>query len=81
MISCHANALQNPKTPPRFYCRRKYSVGWDKIGDEVDMSLVDRKLILRSLDEVERANKIQDTMKSLLAHRKSEYKELAKGVK
>jgi SpoVT / AbrB like domain. len=52
-----------------------------KAGDEVDMFVIDRTLILQPLDEVERASKIQDTMKSVFERRKSAYKELAKGIK
>jgi len=49
-------------------------------GDEVDVSVVDRTLILRPLDEAERAQKIEATTKSVFERRKSAYEELAKGA-
>jgi len=49
-------------------------------GDEIDVSVVDRTLVLRSLEEAERARKIEDATKSVFDRRKSAYEELAKGV-
>jgi AbrB family looped-hinge helix DNA binding protein len=49
-------------------------------GDEVDVSVVDRTLILRPLDEVERALKIDAATESTFKRRESAYEELAKGV-
>ncbi|MCI0485212.1 MAG: hypothetical protein L0229_01165 [Blastocatellia bacterium] len=49
-------------------------------GDEVDVSIVDRTLILRPLDEVERAQKIDAITKSVFERRKTAYEELAKGA-
>ncbi len=50
-----------------------------KAGDEIDLSVVDRTLIVRSLDEVERARKIDDITDAVFERRKSVYEELAKG--
>ncbi|HEX8888505.1 MAG TPA: hypothetical protein VF779_04980 [Pyrinomonadaceae bacterium] len=49
-------------------------------GDEIDVSVVDRTLVLRSLEEAERAKKIEAATKSVFDRRKSAYEELAKGV-
>ncbi len=49
------------------------------IGDEVDIALVDRMLIVRPLDEVERARRINEITQALLVRRKSAYEQLAKG--
>ena len=49
-------------------------------GDEVDVSIVDRTLILMPLDEVERAQRLGAATESVLQRRKSAYQELAKGV-
>jgi putative addiction module antidote len=51
-----------------------------KAGDEIDLSVVDRTLIVRSLDEVERARKIDDITDAVFERRKSAYEELAKGA-
>jgi len=51
-----------------------------KVGDEVDISLVERTLILRSLDEADRARRIENTTSSIFERRKSAYEELAKGI-
>lgn len=51
-----------------------------KVGDEVDISLVERTLILRSLDEAERARRIEKATGLVLERRKSAYEELAKGI-
>ena len=49
-------------------------------GDEVDVSIVDRTVILTRLDEVERARKLDASTKSVFERRKQAYEELAKGV-
>ena len=49
------------------------------IGDEVNMSVVDRTLILRPLDEIERIKKIETATLAVFERRKSAYEELAKG--
>ena len=49
-------------------------------GDEIDVSIVDRTLILRSLDEAERAQKIGAATENVFERRRSAYEELAKGA-
>ncbi len=49
-------------------------------GDEIDVSVVDRTLILRPLDEAERAQKIETATKNVFERRRSAYEELAKGA-
>jgi antitoxin component of MazEF toxin-antitoxin module len=49
-------------------------------GDEIDVSVVDRTLILRSLEDAERAKKIGVATEAVFARRKSAYEELAKGA-
>jgi antitoxin component of MazEF toxin-antitoxin module len=49
-------------------------------GDEIDVSIVDRTLILRSLDEAERAQKIGAATEAVFERRRSAYEELAKGA-
>jgi antitoxin component of MazEF toxin-antitoxin module len=49
-------------------------------GDEVDVSVVERTVILRPLDEAERAQRLEGATKSVFEKRKSAYEELAKGV-
>ena len=51
-----------------------------KEGDEIDLSVVDRTLIVRPLDEAERAGKIDAATKAVLERRESAYEELAKGA-
>ena len=49
-------------------------------GDEIDVSVVDRTVILRSLDEAERAAKISAATEAVFERRRSAYEELAKGA-
>ena len=49
-------------------------------GDEVDVSIVDRTVVLMRLDEVERAEKLARATQSVLKRRKQAYEELAKGA-
>ena len=49
-------------------------------GDEVDVSIVDRTVVLMRLDEVERAQKLARATQSVLKRRKQAYEELAKGT-
>lgn len=49
-------------------------------GEEVEMSVVDRTLILRPLPEAERQHRIEEITENTLERRKSAYQELAKGV-
>jgi antitoxin component of MazEF toxin-antitoxin module len=47
------------------------------IGDEVEISLVDRTLILQPLDEADRAQQLRALTKSVFARRYSAYTRLA----
>lgn len=49
-------------------------------GDEIDVSVSDGTLILRSLDEAERARKFSDAAEAVLKRRRAAYEELAKGA-
>jgi AbrB family looped-hinge helix DNA binding protein len=49
-------------------------------GDEVDLSVVDGTLILRPLEEAERARKIDHATNAVFERRKSAYEQLAKGI-
>lgn len=50
------------------------------VGDEVDISIVDRTLILRPLDEAARARAIESATETTFKRRRSAYEELAKGA-
>ena len=49
-------------------------------GDEIDVSVTDRTLTLRSLDEAERARRLGAATESVFERRKAAYEELAKGA-
>jgi len=48
-----------------------------EVGDEVDLAVVDRKLILRPLDEAEREERCETATKDILRRRRSAYERLA----
>jgi antitoxin component of MazEF toxin-antitoxin module len=50
------------------------------IGDEVELSLVDRTLILQPLDEADRARKLAAVTKTVFERRQSAYTRLAQGA-
>ncbi len=50
-------------------------------GDQVEVSIVDRTLIVRSLEEAERARKIAAATRDIFDRRREAYLELAKGPK
>jgi antitoxin component of MazEF toxin-antitoxin module len=50
------------------------------IGDEVDIAIVDRVLILRPLDEVERQRTIEAVIDDVFESRKSAYQRLAEST-
>ena len=50
------------------------------IGDEVELSLVDRTLILQPLDEADRAQKLEVVAKTVFERRQSAYTRLAQGA-
>lgn len=49
--------------------------------DEVEVALINRKLILRSLKEAQREERMREIKKELFAERHSAYQRLAEGVK
>ncbi|MEW6131279.1 MAG: AbrB/MazE/SpoVT family DNA-binding domain-containing protein [Acidobacteriota bacterium] len=51
-----------------------------KAGDEVDLAIIDRTLILRPLEEAERVLKIEQVTDTVFERRKSAYEQLAKGI-
>jgi antitoxin component of MazEF toxin-antitoxin module len=50
------------------------------IGDEVELSLVNRTLILQPLDEADRARKLAAVTKTVFERRQSAYTRLAQGA-
>ena len=50
------------------------------VGDEIDVSVTDRTLTLRSLDEAERARKLCTATEAVFERRRVAYEELAKGA-
>lgn len=51
-----------------------------KIGDEIDLSIKGSTLILRPLNDSERARKIDAITKAVFKRRKSAYEQLAKAI-
>ena len=49
-------------------------------GDEIDVSVTDGTLTLRSLDEAERARKLGAATEAVFERRRAAYEELAKGA-
>lgn len=49
-------------------------------GDEIDVSVADGTLTLRSLDEAERARKLGAATEAVFKRRRTAYEELAKGA-
>jgi len=49
------------------------------IGDEIELSLIDRTLLLQPLDEADRAQQLAAITKSVFARRQSAYTQLAQG--
>ena len=50
------------------------------IGDEVELSLIDRTLILQPLVEADRAQKLEAVTKTMFERRQSAYVRLARGT-
>lgn len=50
------------------------------VGDEVEMFLVERTLVVRPLSEVERADKIDAVTNDVIERRTTAYEELARGA-
>ena len=51
-----------------------------EVGDQVDMMLIDRTIVLRPIDEAERAQRIEEITEQLFTQRKSAYEALAEGA-
>ncbi|HZS10228.1 MAG TPA: AbrB/MazE/SpoVT family DNA-binding domain-containing protein [Blastocatellia bacterium] len=51
------------------------------IGDELELAVENRTLIVRPLDEVEREAKMDAAMKDLMERRREVYEKLAEGAK
>ncbi len=51
-----------------------------KVGDEVDLSVIDGALIVLPSSEAERARRMEEIIRLLFERRKSAYEQLAKGV-
>lgn len=51
------------------------------VGDEVEINVEDRALIIRGLNENERQVKLDEMMKELMNRRRSTYERLAEGAK
>ncbi len=51
-----------------------------KIGDEIDLSVVESALIVRPLPGVEQTSRIESVIEEVFDRRKGAYEELAKGV-
>jgi antitoxin component of MazEF toxin-antitoxin module len=49
------------------------------IGGELDIEIVGRALIVRSVDEAQQSHEISDIFEAVLARRRSAYEELAEG--
>jgi hypothetical protein len=50
------------------------------IGDQIDIKLIDRTIVLRPIDEAERAQRIEEITEQLLTQRKAVYEALAEGA-
>ena len=50
------------------------------VGDEVELSLIDRTLIIQPLAEADRAQKLEEVIKTVFERRHSAYARLAQGA-
>jgi antitoxin component of MazEF toxin-antitoxin module len=50
------------------------------VGDQVDITLINRTIVLRPIDEAERVQRIEEITKQLFTQRKSVYEALAEGA-
>ena len=50
------------------------------VGDEVELQLVERTVVVRPLNEVERSERIEAATKEVIEHRQGAYEELARGA-
>lgn len=51
-----------------------------RVGDQVDVTLVDQTIVLQPLEEAERTKRIGEITERLLVQRKSVYEALAEGA-
>ena len=51
-----------------------------EVGDQVDVSVVDKSIVIRSLEGAERAQKLDKIVHGLISRRREVYVELATGV-
>jgi len=51
-----------------------------RIGDEIEVSIIDHTLILRSLEEAQRQQHLETIIDQVLTRRKSAYQRLAQGA-
>ncbi|MDM8541676.1 hypothetical protein QUF90_11370 [Desulfococcaceae bacterium HSG9] len=51
-----------------------------EFGDEVEVSVQDRKLVIRSLNKIERQRMIEKAVDDVFKRRESAYQRLAEGV-
>lgn len=50
------------------------------VGDEVELSLIDRTLIVQPLAEADRGQKLEEVIKTVFERRQSAYARLAQGA-
>jgi antitoxin component of MazEF toxin-antitoxin module len=50
------------------------------VGDEVELSLIDRTLIVQPFAEADRAQKLEEVIKTVFERRQSAYARLAQGA-
>lgn len=50
------------------------------VGDEVEILLVERTVVVRPLNEVERSERIEAATKNVIERRQDAYEELARGA-
>jgi antitoxin component of MazEF toxin-antitoxin module len=50
------------------------------VGDEVELSLIDRTLVVQPLAEADRAQKLEEVIKTVFERRQSAYARLAQGA-
>lgn len=51
-----------------------------RIGDEIDISIIDHTLMLRSLEEAQRQQQLETISEQVFTRRKSAYQRLAQGA-
>lgn len=51
-----------------------------RLGDEIEVSVIDQTLILRSLEEAQRQQHLETIIDQVLTRRKSAYQRLAQGA-